>query len=251
MHGRGRLPVFRYGTPRQTQTVEILCIRSDSWQDSRTYGTYPFRVPASAGPCWSRVPSPADRKRCVVASRGWASEEVLVDWIQHGENGADVTHSTQFNLGGNLYINDTQGSVSPDAIVETVTVPATSPATSPTTAPVMGARRSRGRWKSAGSSVTPRLVTLRPAARGLNPDSVHLDLSMEILNPQPVGSAGSWRRYWLLTAILAIPFVLWIIARFAPARPDFTPSLSRVSLRSGQPIRAARSVDRSLPSHCT
>ena len=55
----------------------------------------------------------------------WNSDEITIDWVNH-QSGADVNHSMQVVLGGNIYVNDKHPEASP------ATQPTTRPATGPT-----------------------------------------------------------------------------------------------------------------------
>jgi hypothetical protein len=172
----------------------------------------------------------------------WASEEVLVDWLQHGANSADVMHSTQFNLGGNLYINDTQNIVLADAAPAPAAVPATMPAAVPSTAPTTLPA-------AVAATTQPHAVEVRGVKRNTTPgyvaasgpglESKFSAFGLEYGDTQTDAGRFRWilAPYWLLAGILAIPFVLWMLVSLRTRATKSRRACPSCHCDLGKPIR--------------
>ncbi len=126
----------------------------------------------------------------------WTSEEMMVSWVHHERDG-DEMHATQFNLGGNVYVNDTEREVMAAA-------PTTAPTTGPTSQPATALELSKGveRTTYPYSVISP----------GPGKETKFSILGMEY--GEEKSEAGTYRwmltPWWVLTAVLALPIVLWL-----------------------------------------
>ena len=127
----------------------------------------------------------------------WNSDEIAIDWVSHKPDRADVNHTTQIVLGGNIYVNDKQ--------------PEAAPTTQPTTAPAT----------TQPASIAKR-VEVRNITRQNYPGSIESTgpgdiakfsaLGFEFGQTKSDSETFRWTLvpHWLLTGLLAVPVLLWL-----------------------------------------